>query len=156
MIMLFGAQYIRPEGNGFSVDFALEGDKFKVNNIEVADISSAFNAGKNDKTSQKDDAEVSKAVTNLETLLSDFSAYYTSQGKFDKLSKMTNVSLYEIDDTMATLKTKDKSCIKISLDKEHITVIEGDDADDEFCQKIYENKSVKERLEKPISVKSGF
>lgn len=156
MIMLFGAQYIRPEGNGFSVDFALEGDKFKVNNIEVADISSAFNAGKNDKTSQKDDAEVSKAITNLETLISDFSAYYTSQGKFDKLSNMTNVSLYEIDDTMATLKTKDKSCIKISLDKEHITVIKGDDADDEFCQKIYENKSVKEHLEKPISVKSGF
>ena len=156
MIMLFGGQFIRPEGNGFSVDFALEGDKFKVNNIDVADTSSIFNAGKNDKTSQNDDAEVSKAVTNLMTLLSDFSAYYTSQGKFDKLSNMTNVSLYEIDDTTATLKTKDKSCIKISLDKEHITVIKGDDADDEFCQKIYENKSVEERLEKPISVKPSF
>lgn len=156
MIMLFGGRFIKPEGNGFSVDFALEGDKFKVNNIDVADTSSIFNAGKNDKTSQNDDAEVSKAVTNLETLLSDFSAYHTSQGKFDKLSNMTNVSLYEIDDTMATLKTKDKSCIKISLDKEHITVIKGDDADDEFCQKIYENKSVEERLEKPISVKPSF
>lgn len=156
MIMLFGGRFIKPEGNGFSVDFALEGDKFKVNNIDVVDTSSIFNAGKNDKTSQNDDAEVSKAVTNLETLLSDFSAYYTSQGKFDKLSNMTNVSLYEIDDTMATLKTKDKSCIKISLDKEHITVIKGDDADDEFCQKIYENKSVEERLEKPISVKPSF
>ena len=156
MIMLFGGRFIKPEGNGFSVDFALEGDKFKVNNIDVADTSSIFNAGKNDKTSQNDDAEVSKAVTNLETLLSDFSAYHTSQGKFDKLSNMTNVSLYEIDDTMATLKTKDKSCIKISLDKEHITVIKGDDADDEFCQKIYENKSVEERLEKSISVKPSF
>lgn len=156
MIMLFGGRFIKPEGNGFSVDFALEGDKFKVNNIDVVDTSSIFNAGKNDKTSQNDDAEVSKAVTNLETLLSDFSAYYTSQGKFDKLSNMTNVSLYEIDDTMATLKTKDKSCIKISLDKEHITVIKGDDADDEFCQKIYENKSVEERLEKSISVKPSF
>lgn len=156
MIMLFGGRFIKPEGNGFSVDFALEGDKFKVNNIDVADTSSIFNAGKNDKTSQNDDAEVSKAVTNLETLLSDFSAYHTSQGIFDKLSNMTNVSLYEIDDTMATLKTKDKSCIKISLDKEHITVIKGDDADDEFCQKIYENKSVEERLEKPISVKPSF
>lgn len=156
MIMLFGGRFIKPEGNGFSVDFTLDGDKFKVNNIDVADTSSIFNAGKNDKTSQNDDAEVSKAVTNLETLLSDFSAYHTSQGKFDKLSNMTNVSLYEIDDTMATLKTKDKSCIKISLDKEHITVIKGDDADDEFCQKIYENKSVEERLEKPISVKPSF
>lgn len=156
MIMLFGAQYIRPEGNGFSVDFALEGDKFKVNNIEVADTSSIFDAGKNDKTSQKDDAEISKAITNLETLLSDYSAYHTSRGKFDKPSNMTNVSLYEINDTMATLKTKDKSCIKISLDKEHITVIKGDDADDEFCQKIYENKSVKERLENSINVKHGF
>ena len=156
MIMLFGGRFIKPEGNGFSVDFTLEGDKFKVNNIDVADTSSIFNAGKNDKTSQNDDAEVSKAVTNLETLLSDFSAYYTSQGKFDKLSNMTNVPLYEINDTTATLKTKDKSCIKISLDKEHIAVIKGDDADDEFCQKIYENKSVEERLEKSISVKPSF
>ena len=148
MIMLFGGRFIRPEGNGFSVDFALEGDKLKVNNIDVAD--------KNDKTSQNDEAEVSKAVTNLETLLSDYSAYHTSQGKFNKPSNMTNVSLYEIDDTTAILKTKDKFCIKISLDEEYITVIKGDDADDEFCQKIYENKSVKERLENSINVKHGF
>lgn len=156
MIMLFGGRFIRPEGNGFSVDFALEGDKFKVNNIDVADANGILDAAKNDKTSQNDEAEVSKAVTNLETLLSDFSAYHTSQGKFDKLSNMTNVSLHEIDDTTATLKTKDKSCIKISLDEEYITVIKGNDADDEFCQKIYENKSVEERLEKPISVKPSF
>lgn len=156
MIMLFGGKFIRPEGNGFSVDFALEGDKFKVNNIDVADANGILDAAKNDKTSQNDEAEVSKAVTNLETLLSDYSAYHTSQGKFNKPSNMTNVSLYEIDDTTAILKTKDKFCIKISLDEEYITVIKGDDADDEFCQKIYENKSVKERLENSINVKHGF
>ena len=89
-------------------------------------------------------------------MLSDYSAYHTSRGKFDKPSNMTNVSLYEIDDTTAILKTKDKFCIKISLDEEYITVIKGDDADDEFCQKIYENKSVKERLENSINVKHGF
>ena len=46
----------------------------------------------------RDDAKVSKALNELATLKSDFSAFYTSQGKFDtggnKIQDLTNVDLY--------------------------------------------------------------
>ena len=42
----------------------------------------------------RDDAEVSKALTNITTLISDVGAYYTSQGEFaSSMQKMTNVQL---------------------------------------------------------------
>lgn len=40
----------------------------------------------------RDDAEVSKALTNLSTTISDITAYYTSQADFGVLSAMTNVA----------------------------------------------------------------
>ena len=39
----------------------------------------------------RDDAEVSKAATNLTTFISDVGAYYTSQATFGKLKDMSNV-----------------------------------------------------------------
>ena len=46
----------------------------------------------------RDDARVSKALNELTTLKSDFSAFYTAQGNFDtgagKIQDMTNVDLY--------------------------------------------------------------
>ena len=39
----------------------------------------------------RDDAEVSKALTNLSTTISDVTSYYTSQADFSALSNMTNV-----------------------------------------------------------------
>lgn len=41
----------------------------------------------------RDDAEVSKAATNIQTLVSDLGAYYTSQGNFSTTYKeMSNVA----------------------------------------------------------------
>ena len=41
----------------------------------------------------RDDAEVSKAATNVQTLITDLGSYYTSQGNFsDKINKMSNVA----------------------------------------------------------------
>ena len=41
----------------------------------------------------RDDAEVSKAATNIQTMVSDLGAYYTSQGNFSSdIKKMTNVA----------------------------------------------------------------
>lgn len=42
----------------------------------------------------RDDAEISKAASNLATLVSDVTAYYTSQGDFGDWDKMTQVPLY--------------------------------------------------------------
>lgn len=41
----------------------------------------------------RDDAEVSKAATNIQTMVTDLGAYYTSQGNFSTdVSAMTNVA----------------------------------------------------------------
>ncbi len=39
----------------------------------------------------RDDAEISKAATNIQTTISDVGSYYTSQGKFGTVAQMTNV-----------------------------------------------------------------
>ena len=42
----------------------------------------------------RDDAEVSKAATNVATIVADVTSYYTAQGEFNAdLQKMTNVPL---------------------------------------------------------------
>lgn len=41
----------------------------------------------------RDDAEIAKTATNIQTLVSDLGSYYTSQGKFStNIADMTNVS----------------------------------------------------------------
>jgi len=41
----------------------------------------------------RDDANIAKASTDIATLINDVAAYYTAQGKFDTLDKMSNVKL---------------------------------------------------------------
>ena len=48
----------------------------------------------------RDDAEVSKALTNLSTTISDITSYYTSQSTFGALAAMTNVPNWK-DDSVA-------------------------------------------------------
>ena len=63
----------------------------------------------------RDDAEISKAATNLSTALSDITAYYTSKTQFaSKISDMTNVSLKAGTGKDANLQLKSKDCIKIT------------------------------------------
>ena len=45
----------------------------------------------------RDDAEVSKALTNLSTTISDITSYYTSQSTFGPLAAMTNVPNWKDD-----------------------------------------------------------
>ena len=45
----------------------------------------------------RDDAEVSKALTNLSTTISDITSYYTSQSAFGALATMTNVPNWKDD-----------------------------------------------------------
>ena len=61
----------------------------------------------------RDDAEVSKVATNIQTLVSDLGAYYTSQGKWaagtdveDKLKDMTKVA--------HPVKAKSDACLTVS------------------------------------------
>jgi len=41
----------------------------------------------------RDDANIAKAATNIATLINDIGAYYTAQGQFGTLDKMTSVQL---------------------------------------------------------------
>ena len=63
----------------------------------------------------RDDAEISKAATNLSTAVSDITAYYTSKTQFaSKISDMTNVSLKAGTGKEANLQLKGKNCINIT------------------------------------------
>jgi len=63
----------------------------------------------------RDDAEISKAATNLSTAVSDITAYYTSKTQFaSKISDMTNVSLVAGTGREANLQLKSKNCINIT------------------------------------------
>ena len=63
----------------------------------------------------RDDAEISKAATNLSTAVSDITAYYTSKTQFaSKISDMTNVSLVAGTGRDANLQLKGKNCINIT------------------------------------------
>lgn len=85
----------------------------------------------------RDDAEISKGASNLATLMSDLSGYYTSKGSFEtsaaggagatavKWKDVTNVAMAsnaagaDIGDVVVTaaafLKVKDKGCVSLQV-----------------------------------------
>ena len=70
----------------------------------------------------REDAEISAAVANLRTLVSDVTAYYTAKGSFEgttKWAEVTNVPLTSNDTTGPTdkvnLRVGGKDCIEVQL-----------------------------------------
>ncbi|AQW85684.1 putative type II secretion system protein [Campylobacter pinnipediorum subsp. caledonicus] len=123
-------------------------------------------------TATRDDAEIAKAATNVTTLVSDISSYYTSQAEFaEKISSMTNVQLdnevafvkatgSDKKDTPATadILAAGKACLKVTLTpakiegdktKPAILLIEKKEDSETLpiCQKIHNNKGIKDILE---------
>ena len=107
----------------------------------------------------RDDAEVSKAATNISTIISDIGAYYTSQAQFaDSIPNMTNVGV-EGEGTLAgdpltadvNLLSAGKPCIKLTLTgavetsakktPAYMKVEDGDD-DSALCKKVQNDPSV--------------
>ena len=77
----------------------------------------------------RDDAEISKAATNIQTTISDVGSYYTSQGKFGSTAQMTNVP----DPVMA----KGENCFQWGQGDDaegNITVTVGDGG---LCPKVW-------------------
>jgi len=95
----------------------------------------------------RDDATVSKMSENMNTLISDLAAYYTSQGFLDKWNDATNV-LTNTDSTTVTADTVavttpvyfyngTKQCIKfISTTDGNLTISKGSDVTDRVCKGI--------------------
>ncbi|QKG29570.1 type II secretion system protein [Campylobacter sp. RM16187] len=99
----------------------------------------------------RDDAEISKGASNLATLMSDLSGYYTSKGSFNttttgpggtgttttavKWKDVTNVAMAsnadgaDIGETLVTtaafLKVKDKGCVSLKIDGSKVEVKAG-------------------------------
>ena len=54
----------------------------------------------------RDDAEIAKTATNIQTLIADLGSYYTSQGEFaSDASKMSNVK--------SPIEIKNKKCLEV-------------------------------------------
>nr|WP_315112756.1 YccF domain-containing protein [uncultured Campylobacter sp.] len=105
----------------------------------------------------RDDAEISKLATNLMTVESDISSYYTATGKFDNFSAMTNVPLEPNGANSAYLMGANVyKCFIISLDAKKKTIIieKGPDAENNICRGAYELPGVPKMLSEPIQVKS--
>ncbi|WP_299084028.1 YccF domain-containing protein [uncultured Campylobacter sp.] len=107
----------------------------------------------------RDDAEISKLATNLMTVESDISSYYTATGKFDNFSAMTNVPLEPNGANSAYLMGANiHKCFIISLDAKKKTIIieKGPDAENNICRGAYELPGIPKMLSEPISVKKSY
>ena len=110
-------------------------------------------------TATRDDAEVSKAATNLTTLISDVSSYYTSQAKFaSNLSQMTNVQVTGNGLTDVTLNAAGNACLTLTLtdyapaNKKPANLrVQATGANNSICDKIHAMPAVKKILEGKFS-----
>ncbi|OPA76527.1 hypothetical protein BFG05_04875 [Campylobacter pinnipediorum subsp. pinnipediorum] len=103
-------------------------------------------------TATRDDAEVAKAATNLSTLISDLTAYYTSQGDLaDKIKDMTNVQL-DAKNGEGKLMSAGKNCITVTAVKNNskngatIKITQGKDKGTSLCAKMYKMRSIYEMM----------
>ena len=86
----------------------------------------------------RDDAEVSKAATNLTTAISDIAAYYTAKGAFDstgtddagKIGNMTNAT---DSTTKNVIKIKTATCATLATAGNKISVTFTTDS---LCNKV--------------------
>ena len=117
----------------------------------------------------KADAEISAAVANLRTLISDANTYLVAKGEFPgstaKWSEITNVPLASAADTAPTsdanLKVgKDSDCIKVKMVNKdankpaHIVFTPKSGATG-VCKDVLDSASVKAYLDSKISYTEG-
>ena len=119
----------------------------------------------------REDAEISAAVANLRTLVSDATAYYTAKGEFGstvKWSEITNVPLSSAANTNGTatakanLKVGGKDCIGVQLqDKANsnpayiVFTKENANANNGVCKQVQAAEPLKAYLESTIPNASG-
>ena len=109
----------------------------------------------------REDAEISAAVANIRTLISDVSAYYTAKDEFPtdmKWNAITNVPLDNANQAAtntANLKVGGKNCIGVQLatgTTPHIVFTkESTNANSGVCKQVVEAAPVKAYLESKIT-----
>ena len=79
----------------------------------------------------RDDAEIAKTATNIQTLISDLGSYYTSQGEFaSDASKMSNVK--------SPIEIKNKKCLTVGTGNSTSGEIGLTIEEDDLCAKVWE------------------
>ena len=109
----------------------------------------------------REDAEISAAVANLRTLVSDVSAYYTAKGTFDSTNwnQITNVPLTNAGNgatTEAKLKVGGQDCIGVQLvNKANTTpahiVFTTTNSTSGVCKQVVESAPVKAYLDSTVT-----
>ena len=78
----------------------------------------------------RDDAEIAKTATNIQTLISDLGSYYTSQGEFaSDASKMSNVK--------SPIEIKNKKCLTVGTGNSTSGEIGLTIGEDGLCAKVW-------------------
>ena len=109
----------------------------------------------------REDAEISAAVANLRTLVSDATSYYTAKGTFDSTNwnQITNVPLTSATTTVTTdgakLKAGGQDCITVKLvekagDKPAHIVFGKENANTGVCKQVVESAPVKVYLDSTL------
>ena len=78
----------------------------------------------------RDDAEIAKTATNIQTLIADLGSYYTSQGEFADASKMSNVK--------SPIEIKNKKCLTVGTGNATSGEIGLTIGVDGLCAKVWE------------------
>ena len=93
----------------------------------------------------RDDAELSKAATNITIAVSDMAAYYTAQGEFDAtdLSKMTNALDVGTTKTQGEIKVGKKPCATITVDNDNGLIKIAKSETDAICKTFWGMNGVK-------------
>jgi len=82
----------------------------------------------------RDDAEIAKTATNIQTLVADLGSYYTSQGHFStNIADMTNVT--------TPVKAKNNSCLDVTnptaTTQQAISVTVHNTTNDGLCAQVW-------------------
>lgn len=91
--------------------------------------------------SSKNEAEMSKSIRNLATLINDIDAYYSTNDEFIDIALMTKVGL----DKNKWFFIKSEQCLQFSTFKEYI-VIKKTENPGELCKSLLKYDSVKSLL----------
>ena len=84
----------------------------------------------------RDDAEIAKTATNIQTLVSDLGSYYTSQGNFAVNGANTDIA--KMSNVASPVKAKSDNCLTIgavgTTNKDEITATIGTDG---LCKQVW-------------------
>ncbi|ULO04298.1 type II secretion system protein [Campylobacter sp. RM12651] len=96
----------------------------------------------------RDDAEITKGVSNFSTLLSDIASYYTAKGSFaTNIQDMTNVVMqpHTSNTSTAYLYIKDLNCVTINAQAggSTIKIFASPDYNKGVCKSFFATSSVR-------------